>query len=99
MPNVIAFLESLGRDAALRQSGKTDLDALIAAAGFDPATRSALADADVRQLGELLGARPIMVCSMETPDDEEPDDDTEDEDEDDCDDKKRAAHGTDAAIH
>jgi hypothetical protein len=85
MSNVIAFLESLGRNATLPVAGE-DFAAAVDALGLDDAPRAALLAGDHATLAELLGARPTMVCALFPADDQpaqddepQPDGDTPDE--------------------
>ena len=71
MSNVIAFLESLGKDAALPVSGDGFV-AAVDALGLDDAPRQALLDGDEMTLGALLGARPTMVCALFPADEPQP---------------------------
>ncbi len=70
MSNVIAFLESLGREPA-QSMAKDGYAAAIAALEVDDATRSALLAADAGALGDLLGGRPKMVCMLFPADDDQ----------------------------
>lgn len=64
MSNVIAFLESLGRDAALAgQSPEAYADA-VQALGLDDAPRRALLARDAAGLNDLLGGRMTMMCLL-----------------------------------
>ena len=71
MSNLIAFLESLGRDATLPTPGE-DLAAAAKAAGLDDRAEAALLSGDTATLSEILGGRPTMICALMPADDEQP---------------------------
>jgi hypothetical protein len=81
MTDVIEFLDQLGRDARLRHAAPADLEQAFAAAGIEPALRSALLAEDALRLGELLGAQPNVCCLIVKPDPDAPDEEEEDEEE------------------
>lgn len=85
MSNVIAFLESIGKNASQPVTGD-GYAAAVDALGLDDAPHAALLAGDGATLAELLGARPTMVCALFPADDEpakddepQPDGDTPDE--------------------
>lgn len=94
MPNVIDFLERMGRDASLRYAPSDAVERALTRAEIDPALRVAVLGDDPSRLEALLGAVP-NVCSIIRPakeeddedEDEDADDDLDDEDEDDIDDE------------
>ena len=91
MSNVIAFLESLGRDAALRPAGE-QYAAAVAALDVDDEARDALLAKDDLTLGALLGGRPRMLCALLPADDDQvPAEDQPAEDE--PDDEKKTSIG------
>lgn len=89
MSNVIAFLESLGRDAALAPSTEGFADA-VCNAGLGDDARAALLAGDARALNDLLGGRPTMVCALFPADDDQKQDDEQKEGEDDSEKKESA---------
>lgn len=81
MSNVIAFLESLGRDATMAAQGQDTYAAAVDALGLDDEPRQALLDRDAAALGDLLGGRLEMMCLLFPADgDEKKDDDQDDSD-------------------
>ncbi|MBW8312680.1 MAG: hypothetical protein K0M64_11690 [Rhizobium sp.] len=90
MSNVIAFLEALGREASPIES-EVEYIASVEALDVDDQVRHALLARDAGKLGELLGARPRMVCAlMPADDDERKDDDGDDDDKDSPDDNRES---------
>ena len=90
MPNVIAFLETMGRDAAMPVHGE-GFAAAVDAAGLDDRARAALLARDAGALADQLGGRPRMICALfpadddqqredgDTPQGDEPDETPDDE--------------------
>lgn len=64
MSNVIAFLESLGKDAALAGQSPEAYAAAVDALGLDDAPRQALLARDAASLNDLLGGRMKMMCLL-----------------------------------
>lgn len=64
MSNVIAFLESMGKDASAHSSSADEFVAAVNALGLDDAPRQALLDRDDVALGDLLGGRMKMMCLL-----------------------------------
>ena len=90
MSQVLQFLESLGRDGAVAARAGQGYLAAVSSLDIDEMQRQALLDLDATALADLLGARPVMLCSIfpaEDPqreDEQSPDqepDDTPQEDE------------------
>lgn len=83
MSEVLQFLENLGRHGCPVPIGDPGYEAGVSALAVDDAQRRALLDRDADALASLLGARPVMLCSIfpteqpqrenETPDADEPD--------------------------
>jgi hypothetical protein len=91
MSNVIAFLESIGRDPALKP-GEEAFTAAVQASGLDDQAQAALLARDGGTLSELLGGRTKMLCSL-FPADEDDKRDEEQPDEDDQPDDKSPSVG------
>lgn len=83
MSNVIAFLESMGKDAAKARLSGEDYAAAVDALALDDAPRQALLDRDPLALGRLSGARLQMMCILlpADGDDNKKDDDQDGQDE------------------
>lgn len=64
MSNVIAFLESLGNNAAQSKLAGDDYVAAVDALGLDDAPRQALLARDATGLNDLLGGRSKMICAL-----------------------------------
>lgn len=64
MSNVIAFLESLGNNAAQSKLSGEAYVAAVDALGLDDAPRQALLDRDADALGGLMGGRLQMMCIL-----------------------------------
>lgn len=92
MSNVIAFLESMGKDASLARLEGEAYVAAVDALGLDDAPRQALLDRDASALADLLGVRLEMMCMLFPADDDKKDDDQDDSDEPDQDERKESAH-------
>jgi len=75
MSNVIAFLESLGKDAALADQSPEAYAAAVDALGLDDAPRRALLARDAAGLNDLLGGRMKMMCLLFPADGEKNNDD------------------------
>lgn len=90
MPNLIDFLETLGRDARLRYATSSELELALARADIEPALRAALLGEDRRILESLLGAQANVCCVIHAPDEDEetPEDDDPGDGEDDGDEKE-----------
>jgi hypothetical protein len=82
---VIDALEVLGANADLAGASSVSVDAMLQAAGAEPALRSALLEGDARTLETLLRA-PKYLCVFIHPAEEE--EEPEDEDEEDDDDEE-----------
>jgi hypothetical protein len=86
MPNVVDYLDRIGRDAELRYATAEEIERVLAEAQVEPAVRSALLD-DGSRLEDLLGVRRNLCCLVhppnEEPEEEEEEDDTDDEEEED----------------
>lgn len=84
MFDVIDALEVLGADADLAGASSVSVDAMLQAAGAEPALRSALLEGDAGTLETLLRA-PKYLCVFIHPaeEEEEPEDEEEDEEEED----------------
>ena len=78
MSNLIAFLESLGRDAAVPTQGD-DFAAAVRAADLDDRAEAALLSGDHATLAQLLGARPTMICALFPADDQPAEDEPQPE--------------------
>jgi hypothetical protein len=81
--DVIDALEVLGADADLAGASSVSVDAMLQAAGAEPALRSALLDRDASTLETLLRA-PKYICIFIHPaeeEEEEPEDEEEDDEE------------------
>jgi hypothetical protein len=96
MSNVIAFLESMGRNAALKPTGD-EFVAAVDSLGLDDAPRHALLSADAGSLADLLGGRPAMVCALFPADDDNKKDDDQEDESDVPDDTKESIGG--AGLH
>ena len=72
MSNVIAFLESLGNNAAQSQLSGDAYVAAVDALALDDAPRQALLDRDADALSSLMGGRLKMMCLLFPADGEEP---------------------------
>ncbi|MFY2763196.1 hypothetical protein [Arenimonas sp. MALMAid1274] len=64
MSNVIAFLESLGNNAAQSRLSGEEYVAAVDALGLDDAPRQALLDRDADALNGLMGGRLKMMCLL-----------------------------------
>lgn len=71
MSNVIAFLESLGKNAAQSQLSGEEYVAAVEALALDDAPRQALLDRDASALSGLMGGRLKMMCLLFPADGEE----------------------------
>ena len=86
MSNLIAFLESLGRDVAVPAHGEGFV-AAVKAAELDDRAEAALLSGNASALNDLLGGRAKMMCLLfpadgdEKKDGEEPAEEAPDEDE------------------
>jgi uncharacterized protein with beta-barrel porin domain len=72
MSNVIAFLESLGKNAAQSQLSGEAYVAAVEALALDDAPRQALLDRDANALSGLMGGRLKMMCLLFPADGEQP---------------------------
>ena len=97
MSNVIAFLESLGNDAAKSKLTDEAYVAAVDALGLDDAPRQALLDRNAAGLNDLLGGRSKMICAL-FPADQEPqkegEDDQEPQEDQEPGEKKESVRGT-----
>ncbi|MHB8814557.1 MAG: hypothetical protein ACYDAE_14965 [Steroidobacteraceae bacterium] len=82
MFDVIDALEVLGADADLAGASSVRVDAMLQAAGAEPALRSALLEGDAGTLETLLRV-PKYICIFIHPaeEEEEPEDEEEDDEE------------------
>ena len=64
MSQVLQFLESLGRDGAVAARAGQGYLAAVSSLDIDEMQRQALLDRDAGALADLLGARPVMLCSI-----------------------------------
>lgn len=92
MSNVIAFLESLGKNPALAEAANEDYAAAVDALGLDDAPRQALLARDANALSDLLGGRSTMVCAL-FPADDQPQKEQEDEPQEDSPDETKESIG------
>ncbi len=92
MPNVIDFLEQMGRDAHLRGLTGLELEKALIAAEIEPGARAAILEGDQLQLELLVGAGHNICCMINVPEEEEEseeeDEDKEDEEDDGEDDEE-----------
>ena len=94
MSNVIAFLESLGNNAAQSQLAGDEYVAAVDALGLDDAPRQALLARDAAGLNDLLGGRSKMICALFPADQEPQKDDEQEEEGDEPAEKKESIRGT-----
>jgi hypothetical protein len=93
MPNVIDFLEQMGRDAQLRFATGLEVEAALTRAGIEPSVRAAILGGDQLLLESLVGASHNICCMINVPDEEE---ESEEEDDEGREEKeKEDDHGTD----
>jgi len=71
MSNVLDFLERMGSDARLRQSGVDGMNLAMEQAAIDPETRRAILESDGARLGDLMAAPANVCCMVHAPEDEE----------------------------
>jgi hypothetical protein len=64
MSNVISFLESVGKDAALRHAGKDEMKLALAQTEIEPQLQAAIASGDQARMEALLGAKTNVVCAI-----------------------------------
>lgn len=64
MSNVIAFLESMGKDAAYAAQSPESYKSAVDALCVDDAERQALLARDAAGLNDLLGGRMKMMCLL-----------------------------------
>lgn len=81
MSSLIAFLECVGADASMRHAALIDGTAVGGGLMLSSPARAALAGGDRRTLEQLVGAMPIICCTLEKHDDDEDEDAPEHEDE------------------
>lgn len=67
MTDVIQFLESMGRDAALAQATPQAYAARVAALDIAPAAQAALVSRDVGELGRVFGRPEKTYCFIVVP--------------------------------
>ena len=90
MSNVIAFLESLGRNPDIRPAS-AELAAAVAALPVGDDARAARLAGDAGTLGDLMGGRPKMICMLfPADDDQKQDEDSPAKDEPDGDEPKES---------
>ena len=65
MSNLVQFLEALGAEPSLSNTGYANA---VDAMGLDAATREALHARDADGINRLLGGRAAMRCSIIAPD-------------------------------
>jgi len=65
--NVISFLESVGRDAALRHLDSGQLESAMRRAEVAPEVRAAILGRDRASLDSLLEVREKLYCVLMTP--------------------------------
>ena len=87
MTDAIAFLESLGSQAAMGTHQDEDYASAVALLDVDAPLRAALASRDIAAVGNALEANRVMFCMVATPDGSENQEAPEQEDDDDHDDK------------
>ena len=82
MSTAISFLESLGRNAALRYADKDEIEVAAVNASLAPAARAAILSADRDSIAAVLG-RPIAICCAVFPgkEDDESEEPSRDDDE------------------
>lgn len=64
MSNVIAFLESMGRNASLSRLSGDDYAAAVESLALDDSSRQALLARDAQALNGLAGGRLQMMCIL-----------------------------------
>jgi len=64
MSNVIQFLESMGKDAALSNMSPEEFTAAVKALNVDDAAQHALLTRDPQLLNNLLGGRMKMMMAL-----------------------------------
>lgn len=64
MASMIGFIESVGRDAALRHATREQLLAHMRDAGVEPALRSAILDQDPAAIDSLIGPRTLYCANF-----------------------------------
>lgn len=67
MTNVIQFLESMGRDAAMAKMSAEDFNVAVSELEADEGVGAALCLRDHKALADILAARPAMICMIATP--------------------------------
>ena len=71
MSNVIQFLESMGKDAALSMMSHEEYTAEVKALGVDDVAQHALLNRDHETLNGLLGGRMKMMMQLVPAEDDE----------------------------
>ena len=94
MSNIIQFLESIGKDAALSNMSPEDYAKAVKALSLDDVAQHALLNRDVSALNDSIGAyKKMMMLLVPAEDDEgEGKDDKDDKDDDKKKDKETPKH-------
>jgi hypothetical protein len=71
MPNIIDFLEQMGRDAQWRHTTGEAMEAALIQAGIESPVRAAILGEDRGLLESLVGASPNICCMVNLPEEEE----------------------------
>ena len=71
MSNVIQFLESMGKDAALSNMSPEEYTTAVKALGVDDVAKHALLSRDHAALNDTLGGRKKMVMMLAPAEDDE----------------------------
>lgn len=82
MSNIIQFLESMGKDAALANMSPEEFTASVKALGVDDVAEHALLNRDHDALNDLLGGRMKMMMMLVPAEDDDQGEKKPDEDED-----------------
>jgi hypothetical protein len=64
MSNVIKFLESLGKDAALRHADSSELELRLSHSGIEPTVQAAILEKDQQRLEALLACSSNVCCGV-----------------------------------
>jgi hypothetical protein len=79
MSDVINFLEAMGSNASSTRLSVGEFEAAVALLEISDGQQQALLDRDHALLGDLLGGRPQVLCSIFAPDEEKEDEQRESE--------------------
>ncbi|HOZ04909.1 MAG TPA: hypothetical protein PLS60_05905 [Arenimonas sp.] len=82
MSNIIQFLESMGKDAALANMSPEEFTTTVKALGVDDVAEHALLNRDHDALNDLLGGRMKMMMMLVPAEDDDQGEKKPDEDED-----------------